>query len=188
MSRLLTRAIRALAVFGLLLWPGPGTAAAHESITVGDYEIEYGWTTEPPIAGQPNRIVLNIRKAAEESEHSDATEESGHSREGTEVDVSQLKVEWTYGGQTETLNLEPVGHDHPGEFTAALTPERPGKYTLRLSGLIDQTAVNSEVQPEEVLPTDTASGPGNSVWLWIAVAVVLAGGIAVTALALRRRK
>ena len=32
------------------------TVYAHESITVGDYEIVYGWVNEPPIAGQGNGV------------------------------------------------------------------------------------------------------------------------------------
>ena len=33
---------------------------AHESITVGDYEIEIGWANEPPVVGQQNAIVVNV--------------------------------------------------------------------------------------------------------------------------------
>jgi hypothetical protein len=34
--------------------------AAHEGITVGDYTLEYGWLSEPPVAGQANAIVVNV--------------------------------------------------------------------------------------------------------------------------------
>lgn len=183
MSRLLLRVTSALMLCGLSLWAG--VALAHETITVGEYAVEYGWLTEPPIAGQPNAIVLNVSHAESHEEGSAATEESGHSHEGAEVDVSQLKVEWTYGGETGTLTLQPVSEAKPGEFTAALTPERAGKYTLRLSGLINDTAVSAEVQPEEVLPVSAAD---NSIWLWGGLAVILLVVISAVVFVVRGRK
>lgn len=35
-------------------------ALAHESVTVGDYQIEYGWLDEPVIVGQQNAIIVNV--------------------------------------------------------------------------------------------------------------------------------
>ena len=35
-------------------------ARAHETITVGNFTVEYGWVNEPPVAGQPNAVVINI--------------------------------------------------------------------------------------------------------------------------------
>jgi hypothetical protein len=35
-------------------------AFAHETVTVGDYDIEYGWVNEPVIVNQPNAVVINI--------------------------------------------------------------------------------------------------------------------------------
>jgi hypothetical protein len=42
----------------LLAW----SAWAHQAIQTGDYAIEYHWMHEPPVAGQPNAIVLAIHK------------------------------------------------------------------------------------------------------------------------------
>ena len=36
---------------------------AHETVTVGDYQIEIGWVNEPPIVGQQNDVVVNVTKA-----------------------------------------------------------------------------------------------------------------------------
>ena len=38
------------------------TVFAHETVTVGDYDIEYGWVNEPVIVNQPNAIVINISR------------------------------------------------------------------------------------------------------------------------------
>jgi hypothetical protein len=44
----------AILFVGLLAITRP--ASAHETITVGDYDVEYGWVNEPAIVGQPNDV------------------------------------------------------------------------------------------------------------------------------------
>ena len=144
-------------------WP----AFAHEKITLGDYTVEYGWVTEPPVAGQSNAIELHFIQG----EHS---HESG-SNEHAAVDVSGLNVELVYGGEVIPLSLQPVA-DHPGDFTGAFTPERPGKYTLRFSGTLDGFAVNAEVEPEEVEPAPAAPGGSFNWAVFAGLGVVLALG------------
>jgi hypothetical protein len=36
------------------------SALAHESITVGDYTLEIGWLSEPPVVGQHNAITVQV--------------------------------------------------------------------------------------------------------------------------------
>ncbi len=48
----------AIVLVGLMAITRP--ASAHETITVGDYDVEYGWVNEPAIVGQPNDVVINI--------------------------------------------------------------------------------------------------------------------------------
>jgi hypothetical protein len=67
MSHLLLRLGAALLLIGLLL--SPLTVSAHQSTPAGDYEMEYGWLNEPPIAGQPNAIVINILETRAEDHH-----------------------------------------------------------------------------------------------------------------------
>jgi hypothetical protein len=38
------------------------TVSAHETVTVGDHDIDYGWVNEPVIVTQPNAIVINISR------------------------------------------------------------------------------------------------------------------------------
>src|SRR5262245_24050589 len=92
---------------------------AHESVTVGDYEIEVGWANEPPVAGQVNGIAVNVTNTS--------------SNEPVE-DVSSLTITISYGGQSKELSLEPLGEDTPGQFRAALLPTIPGKYTVTFGG------------------------------------------------------
>jgi hypothetical protein len=119
-------------------------AFAHESITIGDYTVEVGWLSEPPIVGQQNGIVVNVSKT------SDAQPVE---------DVSSLTVTVSYGGQEKALTLQPLGEDTPGQFVAPVLPTVPGKYTVKLGGTLGDTAVNTEVEPEEVEPADTLQFP-----------------------------
>lgn len=119
-------------------------ALAHESITVGDYTVELGWLSEPPIVGQQNAIVVNV-----------ATTSDGQPVE----DVSGLTVTISYGGQTKSLTLQPLGEDTPGQFVAPILPTVPGEYTLILGGKLGTTPVNADTHVEEVQPSDTLQFP-----------------------------
>lgn len=180
----------------LLIFPSSGSVQAHQSITAGPYEIEYGWLSEPPVVGQSNAVIINISQG-HASETSQPAQESATPAVSNEVDVSGLKVEVAYGGQSKFLTLEPLGEDTPGQFIAPLLPSIPGTYTLRLSGMLGETPVQAEVQPEEVQPAASIQFPqastpdangGGANWLGIAGVILGALGTVLGALALFRRK
>lgn len=133
-----------LALIALLT--GYQTALAHETITAGDYEIEIGWLNEPPVVGQQNAIVVDV---------SDMSSAEAQPVE----DVSSLTVTLSYGGQSKTLTLAPLGEDTPGQFVAPVLPTVPGQYALILGGKLGDTAVDAQVEPEEVAPADTLEFP-----------------------------
>jgi hypothetical protein len=119
-------------------------AFAHESITIGDYTLEISWLSEPPIVGQQNAIVVNVSTTSD----------------GQPVqDISALTVTISYGGQAKTLTLQPLGEDTPGQFIAPILPTVPGQYTVKLGGTLGHTAVDAEVEPEEVQSADTLQFP-----------------------------
>ncbi len=117
---------------------------AHESITVGDYTLEMGWLSEPPIVGQQNAIVVNVSTTSDEQ---------------PVEDVSALTVTVSYGGHNKALTLQPLGEDTPGQFVAPILPTVPGQYTLNLGGKLGDTDVNVEVQPEEVQAAEVLQFP-----------------------------
>jgi len=119
-------------------------ASAHESIPVGDYTLEIGWLSEPPIVGQQNAIVVNASTTADQQ---------------PVEDVSSLTVTISYGGQNKTLTLQPLGEDTPGQFVASVLPTVPGEYTVILGGTLGDTAVNAETHVEEVQPAATLQFP-----------------------------
>jgi hypothetical protein len=128
------------------LLTGYQAVLAHETITVGDYEIELGWLNEPPVAGQQNAIAVNVSNT------------SGGEAQPVE-DISSLTVTISYGGQSKTLTLEPLGEDTPGQFVAPILPTVPGQYTVTFSGQLGDTPVDAQVEPEEVASADTLQFP-----------------------------
>ncbi len=149
-------------------------ASAHEGITVGSYTVEIGWLEEPPVVGQRNAIIVNISKTGEETP--------------TAVDISGLKVAVVYGGQSKTLELQPFSEDSVNQYTAAILPAIPGKYTVRLSGTIGADAASADAQPEEVQAADVLLFPkpantnpqatDGNLSTWIAGAALLLGAAA----------
>ncbi len=157
---------------------------AHESITAGDYQLEIGWLTEPPVAEQMNGIIVNVTKGNEE--------------EPVE-DVSDLVVKVSYGGQVKALLLQPLGEDTPGQFVAPILPTIPGQYTIQLGGRLGDTEVSAEVEPEKVQTpemiqfpimetTSQSAGLGLTGWLGLLGVVLGLAGIVISTVALRKSR
>ncbi len=190
MSRFILRVLRALTLLALLIVPL--AALAHEETTIGDYVIEYGWLNEPPVAGQPNSLIIYISGQAEGIDSQ---------AEGINVDVSGLKVEVVYGGESKVLLLQPLADGAPGQFVAPFIPTRAGQYTVRLTGKLTggmgDADANLEVQPEEVETADAyqfplaaqqQSGLGLTDWLGIGGLVAGLLGLVLSIVALTRKK
>ncbi len=159
----------------------PAIVYAHDEITAGDYKIKYGWKNEPPIVGEPNAVTLDIVNSKDAN---------------AKIDVTELKAEAVYGGETKTLFLKPVA-GQAGKFQAQMTPTRAGQYTIRLSGKIGTTDVKADVKPEEVEPADTVQFPRitsgqaadstSNVLAWIAIVLSLIGvGLSIFVLARKK--
>jgi len=158
-------------------------ASAHTTIHVGNYDVEIGWVDEPPIVGQRNAIVVNV---------------SNTSSADAQVDISKLTVDVTYGGETKTLTLQPLSEDTTNQYIAPILPTIPGQYTVQLRGQLDTTNISSDVQPEEVVSSDTlafpsaanskpaASSAGWSAWLSIVALIAGLTGLILAWLAFRK--
>lgn len=118
-------------------------ALAHESITVGDYTLEVGWLSEPPVVGQHNAIVVNVTTGEEQPVE----------------DISSLTLTISYGGQQKTLTLEPVDEHSPGQYMAPILPTVAGEYSVIFGGTLGDTAVDAETHVEEVQTADTLAFP-----------------------------
>ncbi len=162
-------------------------AWAHQTVTVGDYAVEYGWVSEPAVVGQPNAVVINL------------TLNGATASQDANVDVSGLKIQAVLGDQSKFLTFQPLGENTPGQFIAPITPMRPGKYTIHLSGSIGKTQFDTDVMPEEVQTADVVQFPvmsdpnasssslGMAGWLGIVGIVLGALGILLGGIALARK-
>ena len=198
MSRVLLHTLVGIILLGSLLML-PGTASAHTTIIVGKYAVEIGWSNEPPIAGQSNDVVVNVSTAPSESS-TPAAGPAPTQISPASIDVSGLVVTANYGGQSKQLTIQPLGEDTPGQYIAPMTPTRAGVYTIHLSGMVGDTPIDKDAQPEEVqtpdivqfprLPTEqssSASGLGLAGWLGIAGLVLGAIGAVSGLVALTRK-
>jgi hypothetical protein len=135
---------RALIVGGLLALAVTTIAFAHTSLKIGPYTVEVGWVDEPPIVGEKNAVFISI-----------TNDDTGKPVEG----VGTLNVTVSTGGQDRQLELRPLSEDQPGQYAADFIPTRRGTYTVKLSGQIEQTAVMTSTDIEEVIPASSLQFP-----------------------------
>ncbi len=133
MFRKLTRILCVLLLLGLVSIPR--IASAHESVTVGKYELEIGWLIEPVLLGDTNAVFLSVTNT-----------ETEEVVEG----LSTLQVAIATGGETRDLELRTLSEDAPGQYAADFIPTVRGAYTVKLSGKIEEEDVDLEQEIEEV--------------------------------------
>ena len=121
-----------------------GRALAHQGITVGPYAMEVGWVDEPSIVGVKNAVFVSIATSA------DSKPVDG---------VNALVVTVSMGGQEKKLELQPLGENTPGQYAANFIPTRRGTYTVKLSGKIGSTDVNTSVDIEETVDPSSLQFP-----------------------------
>lgn len=98
-------------------------AAAHEPRTVGDFDVEFGWQTEPAYTTLLNGAEFFIHDA------------SGAGITGLE-DTLQLEV--SYGGKSKILKFHTV-EDDDGHYIAPIIPTQPGDYSFHITGKVNDT-------------------------------------------------
>jgi hypothetical protein len=188
----LSNVFRLLFVFAMLvvLLLPVSSVSAHTSFPSGPYIVEIGWLNEPPVAGQPNAIVVNLSVANQSS-----------SSAPVKLDYSGLTLQVDYGGQSKLLTLQPQSEDTPYNLMGVMTPAVMGKYTVtvngKLGGDLGSTPVSITMQPEEVVGLDSVQFPNLAQWQtsqssasgWMPVAGLAAGilGILLGVIALMRK-
>ncbi len=114
-----------IALAGMLSMVTP--VAAHERVTVGEYELTVGWRGEPAIAGVLNGLDLGI-------EH--------HFSNGTTIWVvgieNDLNASLATGPALTVKALEPQ-FGRPGWYTFDVIPTVAGAYSVRIAGKLNAT-------------------------------------------------
>jgi hypothetical protein len=114
-------------------------ALAHEGREIGEYELHFGWRSEPALTGYLNGPELFIHMH-EEHEGTEEAEEGEEAPFPADIEVS-LQVEVTFGSESKTLALRPA-FGETGHYVADLIPSLPGDYTFRVFGTIGETDVD----------------------------------------------
>lgn len=114
------------------------SASAHERRTVGGFQFVVGWKDEPTFTDTRNAVQLFLRDSG-----GNPVKDLGDS----------LKVEVMFGNQkTEKLDLEPAFGETfgtPGEYDAAIIPNRPGSYTFHFTGTVRGQAIDASFTSSE---------------------------------------
>ena len=126
----------------------PFVALAHTSLNIGSYTVEVGWVDEPALVGMKNAVFISI-----------TNKDTDKPVEG----VSTLEVTVSTGGKDRKLDVRPLSEDTPGQYAADFVPTRRGTYTVKLSGKIESTDVNTSVDIEEVADANSLAFPDSQV-------------------------
>src|SRR5688500_5084624 len=124
-----------LSILAVLFVLFVGVVMAHEGREVGEYELHFGWRSEPALTGFPNgpEAFMHV--------HSHDTAEGAEEAPfPAEIEVS-LQAEVTCGSESETLELRPA-FGETGHYIADLVPSMPGDYSFRVFGTIGETAID----------------------------------------------
>ncbi len=133
-----------------LLVAGLNAAYAHTTVSVGPYDIEVGWGTEPPVVGIRNTIVFEV---------SERGEVEGIKR-GVNNAFAGLSAEIRSGGASKSLDINAdimAGHYH-----SPIIPTKTGSILVNVKGAINETPVDVDVPIEDVETTAILDFPPRS--------------------------
>ncbi len=124
---------------------------AHTTVEVGEYKIEVGWGTEPPVVGIRNDIVFKITESGE----------SENSYKGVTSVFKNLEATAMYGGATKKIDIN--SDPRPGYYFSPVIPTKTGSYLMDLKGEISGTLVDVQIPIEDVESTSVLDFPPKSI-------------------------
>jgi hypothetical protein len=156
---------RFLSLLGLLaLLAAPLSARAHESVTLGDYVVEYGWETEPPVEGQANAIVLTFAHGAPDD---NASIRFTNPQDGSMVDGDAVTVELALSDPEHThahlyLGDQLLAMGEPGDTHFQITGLPNGAHTLKAATSDDITHLEAHQMATVTITVMNSTAPANS--------------------------
>lgn len=131
-----------MAVAALLLAAGAASAAyAHTTVEVGEYSIEVGWGTEPPVVSYRNTLVFHVSEPGD----------SPGVYSGVPHAFREMGATVQFGGASKQLDVS--SEQRPGRYFAYVIPTSPGSYSVKLDGALGGEAVSLDVPVEDVEQT-----------------------------------
>jgi len=151
-----------------------GNVYAHKAEIVGDYKIDVGWKSEPPVVGITNAIEIIVTVASEfdkdSLDHDDSIEHEGmtHEEHDEEMKITEDeepeehlepgagiidladKLEPTIRLEGEKTELVLVEQSKAGVYHAVYTPSAVGFPSVNLVGEIGHFEFEITFHPEKV--------------------------------------
>jgi len=152
-----------------------GSAYAHKSQVIGNYNFEVGWDKEPPVAGKPNTVIVTVSKMDSmnktpskqgNQKHADGLEPKGKhgitkstkSDQKTERKTMSgisglskiLQVDVSVNGKKTILNIV-EDKNNPGRYLGAYTPEADGYPIVHLYAKLDSKDMEITFHPEKIM-------------------------------------
>ena len=143
-----------IAVFGIIgLLFSIGMIApsfAHTTVHVEQYEIEAGWSVEPPVVGIRNEFMIKVIERGEQEGTF-----TGVTSAFKDVDVTAM-----FGGATKKIEVN--SDPRPGYYFSPVIPTKTGTYMIELKGEIRGVPVDIKIPIEDVEPTAVLDFPPTS--------------------------
>jgi len=133
---------------------GFDAAHAHKAQIVGDYKLDVGWMTEPPVANESNAIEIVMSIASDfDKQRSDAVYFES-SAPGIESDITgladYLEVYVRVGSGQKVLLALTEDSEIPGTYYGEYTPQESGKTKIDVYGKISGSDFEATFHPEKV--------------------------------------
>ena len=141
-------AISALLLLSLSLSSGLTVPSfAHETVSVGKYDIEAGWGIEPPIVGLRNSVVVSVMERGEmEGQATGVT----HAFRGVDATIF-------FGGESKLIAFSP--ENLPGHYYSPIIPTKTGTYLVQIVGDVRGMPVDVTIPIEDVEHTAALDFP-----------------------------
>jgi hypothetical protein len=122
--------------------------SGHVRVTIGEYVLTVGWRDEPAVAGVLNGLDFGVQRHF-------SSNNTTFPVVGAE---SKLVARLSMGNLGVNKTIEPQ-FGRPGWYTFDVIPTRPGPYKVRITGMLNTTAIDATVTLDDVSPASDLSFP-----------------------------
>jgi hypothetical protein len=143
----LTIVVLVLTVLLIFSFSNAKTAYAHITKNFGNIQVEVGWTTEPPLVGELNNVIIQVNQTSGKNSQTPVINALGN-----------MDIAVKYGGLAKPLDFVP-SEETEGMYNGQMIPTRPGTYSLVLNGTIQNQKINAEIPLDLVESTQKLNFP-----------------------------
>ena len=138
-------------IIGLLFFVGIITPSfAHTTVHVEQYQIEVGWSVEPPVVGLRNDLTFKITEPGD----------TEGSYKGVTSAFKDVEATAMFGGATKNIDVN--SDPRPGYYFSPIIPTKTGSINVELKGNIHGTPIDVQIPVEDVESTAILDFPSTS--------------------------